>query len=125
MRKQALIVEDNLIVRMQIADVLADLNMKVTEAGSGEEALALLSDGTAINYLVTDVGIPGSMDGLTLAKTVRQQRPDTGIVIATGRDLQIADVPYGAVLIKKPFGTRSLEAALDQVEQRQRNSRSF
>ena len=70
-----LVVEDELPIRMVIADVLSDLGYTVLEAGDGRSGLKVLEAGARIDLLITDVGLPGGMNGRQLADAARQRRP--------------------------------------------------
>jgi CheY-like chemotaxis protein len=79
-----LLVEDSDDVR-QVADMyLRSLGYQVVAASSGEEALALLEKTGRIDLLFTDVIMPGGMNGLVLAEKLRQLRPGTPVLLATG-----------------------------------------
>ncbi|QCG93503.1 response regulator [Azospirillum sp. TSA2s] len=96
-----LLVEDDAIVRMGTMALLENLGHQVIEADSGEEALAVLSDGAEIDALVTDFAMPG-MNGAAVVRGARQLRPGIPALIVTG----YADTPdFGEAvrLLRKPF----------------------
>ena len=78
-----LLVEDDPAVRQLVREVLVELRYEVLEAGSGDEALPLLSESRPIDLLVSDVGLPG-MNGRQLAEIARASRPDLPILFVTG-----------------------------------------
>ncbi len=82
-RGRALLVDDEELVRMSTADMLADLGFEVLEAGSGEEALGLFREGAAVDLLVTDHLMPG-MSGAELAREARALRPGLPVLIVSG-----------------------------------------
>jgi CheY-like chemotaxis protein len=82
-RGRALLVDDEDLVRMSTADMLADMGFEVLEAGSAEEALRLLHEGAEVDILVTDHLMPG-MSGANLARTVRSLRPGLPVLIVSG-----------------------------------------
>ncbi len=98
--------EDDALVRMGTADMLADLGHHVTEASTGAEALRLLADCTDV--LISDLGLP-DMDGLTLVARAQAMRPDLRVIIASGRD---RDETTELVWLTKPFNRDSLRGAL-------------
>ena len=69
---------------MVIADVLSDLGYTVLEAGDGRSGLKILEAGTLVDLLITDVGLPGGMNGRQLADAARQRRPDLKVLFITG-----------------------------------------
>jgi CheY-like chemotaxis protein len=82
-RPTILLVEDELIVRLWTADELRDEGFDVVEAANADEALSVLRDDGPVDLLMTDIRMPGSMDGLRLAKTVHAVWPDLKIVVAS------------------------------------------
>ncbi|WP_040638895.1 response regulator [Microvirga lotononidis] len=105
-----LVVEDEALVRMTLVDVLEDAGFKVLEAAHADEALQHLQAVPRINAIVTDVEMPrGSLNGFELARKVRQERKEIGVLIASGRAApQPGDLPEGAVFIGKPVHPGSL-----------------
>src|SRR4051794_3354103 len=80
-----LVVEDEMLVRMIAAEVLAEAGFTVIECASAEEALAVLHARADVQVVFTDVNMPGPLDGLTLVHIVHQQWPAVGIAIGSGR----------------------------------------
>lgn len=112
--RRVLLVEDNALIRMSDADMLADLGYEVLEAESAEAGVQILEH-DAVDILVTDLGLPG-MSGEELAREVRRRWPHIGIVFATGMN-EAPSLEHGpaAVLLRKPHGPDELKAALDAV----------
>ena len=78
-----LVVEDEVLIRMVIADYLRGCGYKVIEAANADEALALLQhEEIAVDAVFSDIEMPGSMDGFGLAKWLRTHRPDTDVLLA-------------------------------------------
>ena len=106
-----LLVEDDALVRMANAAVLAETGMTVTEAATGEEALSLLEADGGIGILVTDFAMPG-MTGADLARLVRRHRPDLPVLIVTGYAekavLQDLGVEPGIRILSKPIPPTAL-----------------
>lgn len=109
----ALLVDDEDLVRMSTADMLADLGYDVTEASSGEEALRLIKAGMRFDLLVTDHLMPG-MTGTDLAAAIRSMRPDTSVLLVSGyaENEGIApDLPR----LTKPFRKDELAVSLAKL----------
>nr|WP_229510645.1 MULTISPECIES: response regulator [unclassified Massilia] len=83
-RARILVVEDNEDVRELAETMLEGAGYAVVSAPSGEQALTLLEEGSAIDLVFTDVMMPGGMNGLQLADQVRARRPGTPILVTTG-----------------------------------------
>jgi CheY-like chemotaxis protein len=110
----ALIVEDDFEVRGLAAALLEEIDLKVVEASSAEEALDYLrlhSDDVA--FLFADVRLPCLMDGLDLVRTVRLKWPWVRTVLTSGKPLdpQEGDVPRDVRFMQKPW--RALEVLME------------
>jgi CheY-like chemotaxis protein len=115
-----LVVEDNVIVRATICDVLRDEGFRVLEASSVEEALKLLNAVVVVHVILIDLHLPGSRDGLDLARIARQQFPATRIVLTSGK-VPASTVPDLADLgpfLRKPYLiSRVVDLIRDSVRQ--------
>jgi signal transduction histidine kinase/DNA-binding response OmpR family regulator len=113
-RCRVLLVEDNDLIRMASADMLAELDCNVMEAGSAEEGLALLEQGV-VDIVVSDLGLPG-MSGEAFCREVRGRWPQIGIIFATGMDRGPAlQDDSRTALLSKPHGLDELRTALEKV----------
>lgn len=106
---RVLLVEDEMLVRMTTAAMLADLGHDVLEAETGAEALARLALG--IDLVVCDLGLP-DMDGLALVGQVRERLPGVPVVVASGAARTEAQ---DVVWLGKPYDESALRSALDQA----------
>jgi len=109
-RPLILVVEDEVLVRMTLVDVLEDAGFKVIEAAHADEALRVLSAVSGIHAVVTDVEMPrGSINGFELARQVRASQQEIGVLIASGRAApKPGDLPDGALFIGKPVHPETL-----------------
>lgn len=99
-----LIVDDEVLIRMLIADELLDTGLVTFEAGSAQEALALLDQHPEITVLFTDINMPGAMNGIELARIAQTRRPDIRIYLSSGRCPPSNDEwPERGVFIEKPY----------------------
>jgi CheY-like chemotaxis protein len=116
-RPLILVVEDEALVRITLVDVLEDAGFKVIEAVHADEALRVLRAVPGIQAVVTDVEMPrGSINGFELARRVRQDRQDIGVLIASGRAApQPGDLPDGALFIGKPADPGTLVRLLETL----------
>ena len=111
-----LIVEDEPIVRFYESELAEGAGFLTLMAGNAEEALRELEGPIAVRILLTDVAMPGAMDGIDLANLVRQRWPDVRIVVASGHvDSQQGDGREDIVYVRKPFTPNELIAALQSV----------
>lgn len=99
-----LVVEDEALLRMDIADVLQEAGFEVLEAANADEAIVALESDPRIRLVFTDVDMPGTMDGLRLARVVANRWPPVRLIITSGHRLvQITDIPDGSVFFAKPY----------------------
>jgi CheY-like chemotaxis protein len=80
-----LLVEDEAMISEMVANVLHEYGFSVHEASNGNEALRYLNSGGAADVLLTDINLPGGIDGTELAIRAREMRPELPIVYASGR----------------------------------------
>lgn len=78
-----LVVDDEAIIRSMLADELRDAGFAVIECSSADEALLVLELGEPISLLLSDIRMPGPIDGVGLARLVRQDYPDLKIVLSS------------------------------------------
>jgi DNA-binding NtrC family response regulator len=108
-----LVVEDEAIVRLELAAWFTELGLTVLTACDADEAIAILDRRPEIELLMTDIKMSGSMDGLRLAHHVRHRWPPVKIIVASGLiDTQIGELPAGSFFLPKPFERRRLWRAL-------------
>jgi two-component system, response regulator PdtaR len=99
-----LIVEDEAVIRVSAAGMLADAGFRTIEAANGDEALKLLDADSDVQLLFTDVRMPGTMDGLSLARRVRDRWPHIGIMVTSSRSMAGYDgLPSGSRFEQKPY----------------------
>ena len=107
-----LIVDDDTTVRMLVAEVLTEQRYDVLEASDGPSALKLLESGTRIDLMITDVGLPGGMNGRQVADAARQMRPDMKVLFITGYAENAAigngHLDPGMAILTKPFAMSTL-----------------
>ncbi|OAI31511.1 hybrid sensor histidine kinase/response regulator [Methylosinus sp. R-45379] len=109
---KTLLVEDQLEVRMQIADALEEMGCDVIEADDGNAGLKVLESGESLRLLVTDVGLPG-VSGRHLAEAARAAHPDLPILLITGyagKSLDSLDLASNIEVLRKPFTLEELAA---------------
>lgn len=108
-RPAALIVEDQPFVGMIASDILRESGFATFHAYDAQEALQQLGDHPEIDVVLTEMELPGEVDGIELAHRIASERPGTRLVIACeGSERRLADLPRGARVIRKPFATAEL-----------------
>jgi CheY-like chemotaxis protein len=112
--RSILIVEDEALIRFNLIDFFEDAGYRVFEAESADEAIAILDRDSTIRIVLTDIQMPGSMDGLRLAHYIRDRFPPTVLAVTSGMlSPTKADLPADSFFVAKPFDTRRL---LGQIE---------
>ena len=107
--KVVLVVEDEPIIRFDTACTLEAAGFKVVEAEDASEALEQIRHNPDIGLVITDINMPGPMNGLALAAHVRELRPRIRVVIASGQGMLVKEVAaLGLPFLHKPVHTAEL-----------------
>jgi CheY-like chemotaxis protein len=113
-----LVVEDDPTLCYITSALIEDVGYEVITALNADEAIEILEHNKNIRVVFTDVEMPGSMDGLNLAKVVRNRWPSVEIILTSGHHgLVAADLPEGTLFLLKPYRSDSLLAAMPNVDQ--------
>ncbi len=114
-----LVVDDEPSVRLLIVDVLHELGYAAIEAVDGAGGMRVLDSGARIDLLVTDVGLPGGMNGRQLADAARAGRPDLHVLFITGFAenalLNNGQLEPGMAVLTKPFAIDALATRIRQL----------
>ena len=109
-----LVIDDEPSVRSLVAEVLREHGFATLEAGDGPSGLRILNSGQRIDLLVTDVGLPGGLNGRQVADAARMRRPDLKILFITGYAENAAVgnglLEPGMEVMTKPFAMMDLAA---------------
>ena len=114
-----LFVDDEPTIRMLIAEVLEELGYGATEAADGAAGLRVLRSDVRIDLLVTDVGLPGGMNGRQVADAARVARPELKVLFITGYAenavLSHGHLDPGMHVLTKPFTMEALAARISDL----------
>ncbi|MGJ5078731.1 PAS domain-containing protein [Bradyrhizobium sp. HKCCYLS3013] len=114
-----LVVDDEPTVRMVVMEVLDECGYAVVEAKDGPTGLAALQSDARIDLLITDVGLPGGMNGRQLADAARATRPDLKVLFITGYAenaiLSSGQLAPGMQVLTKPFDVEALAARVGEM----------
>jgi CheY-like chemotaxis protein len=115
-RPVILVVEDEFLLRMDAAEMVAAAGFAVVEAANADEAIEILETRSDIAVVFTDIQMPGTMDGLRLARAVRGRWPPIKIVATSGH-LTVAetDLPEGGRFLPKPYSAVDVTCVLREV----------
>ena len=108
-RPVILVVEDEFLIRTATADAISDAGFEVLEAGTGEEAIAVLESRGDIRVVFTDIRMPGSIDGAKLAHAIKQRWPPVSVMATSGHvALETLNLPAGTLLFPKPYSAEDV-----------------
>jgi CheY-like chemotaxis protein len=113
-RAAVLVVDDEPLVRMMVADELRDHDYFVMEARSGDEAAQLLNDGAQVDLVFTDVRMPGLIDGIALGRLIASEFPKIRVIVASGN---VSALPRGVAdfFFSKPYDLASVVQKIETV----------
>jgi CheY-like chemotaxis protein len=115
-RPVVLIVEDDFLLRMDAADMIKAAGFEVIEAGNADQAIEVLEARPDITVVFTDIQMPGSMDGLKLARAVRGRWPPIKIIATSGRlHVDEVDLPEGGRFLPKPYSHAQVTRVLREL----------
>ena len=115
-RPVVLIVEDEILLRMNAIDMIKEAGFEAVEAGNADEAIVMLESRTDIRVVFTDIQMPGSMDGLKLAAAVRGRWPPIKIIATSGHYvMREGDLPAGGVFLPKPYTLERVATMLHKL----------
>jgi CheY-like chemotaxis protein len=114
-----LVVDDEPTVRMLVAEVLHDLGYTAIEAADAAAGLSILQSSARIDLLVSDVGLPGGMNGRQMADAARVARPDLKVLFITGYAenavIGNGQLGPGMHVLTKPFPMETLASRLKSL----------
>lgn len=108
-----LVVEDEMMLRMRVVDMVEDAGYVPVEAVDADEAMSILQARSDIALMVTDVQMPGSMNGLQLAHVVHERWPPIKIILASGQlKLSGSEIPVDSRFFGKPLQSAEIIAEM-------------
>lgn len=108
-----LVVEDDEILRSLTADAISLLNIVVVESANADDALSLLESHSSIALVVTDICMPGRIDGLELAKVIWSRWPNLPVILTSGNTvIPVGLLPSHAAFLRKPWSLDTLHQAV-------------
>jgi len=102
-KSTVLIVDDEVLVRAMVADPLRDDGFRVVEAINADEALAILRSATRVDLVLTDMRMPGTMDGAGLVRLIRTEFPSIKVILMSSEPPDDSLLPALDHYVSKPF----------------------
>jgi signal transduction histidine kinase/ActR/RegA family two-component response regulator len=115
---RVLLVEDDDEVAALVSEMLGQLGYKVTLAATAAAALGALADGRSVDLVFSDIMMPGGMNGVELAREIKNRRSDIPVLLTSGfweAAAQEAETA-GVQILRKPYHIEDLAAALDAAK---------
>lgn len=111
----ALVVDDEPVLRMDVADMVEDEGYQVVEARTVDAAYSFLAQYPSLRLLVTDIETPGTMDGCQLAWEVSKRWPHICVVVASSiRRPADGELPPSAIYVAKPLTADVVHEAIEE-----------
>jgi two-component system, response regulator PdtaR len=104
------------LLRMDAVDIVRNAGFEAIEAANADQAIAIIEADPDIHIVFTDVQMPGTMDGLRLARFIRDRWPPIKIVATSGR-LRVVeeDLPKGSIFVPKPYSPAEIIRTLREL----------
>jgi len=114
-----LVVEDNLLIRMDSSDILKDAGFRVIEAEGADDAIARPEKADHVELLFSDVDMPGSMNGLALAEVVHRRWPNIRLLLTSGEhDIADEQIPDDGRFLPEPYSAKAIVEEIRELLER-------
>ena len=116
--KRVLVVEDQDLVRLVLVDLLRDEGFQVVEVSTGDAAAVLIDGPDGFDLVVTDIQMPGKLDGIAVGRHARRRHVDIPIIYVTGQPESMARVGWlGSrdAFVRKPYGLQDMVAVVTRL----------
>jgi CheY-like chemotaxis protein len=108
-----LIVEDEALIRMSAVHMLEDAGFATVEAGNADDAMKILELRSDIRVVFTDINMPGTLDGMRLARWMRGRWPRIHLILTSGLTCPMdKDIPANGRFLRKPYSPEHVIAAI-------------
>lgn len=113
MKPTVLVVEDDATLRFLVAEALSLFDLNVVECATADDALQLLQQTNQVNLVLTDIRMPGQIDGLELAKLIWKHWPQLPVILTSGHmNLGAERLPEQSAFMAKPWTLDQLHRAV-------------
>ena len=115
-RPAVLVVEDEPLIRMGAVSIVEDAGCEALEASHADAAIQILESRSDIRLVLTDVDMPGTMDGLKLAHHISNRWPPIRLIVVSGKLLiEASHLPRGARFFGKPYADTAVSRAVKEM----------
>src|SRR5262245_59676433 len=117
-----LLVEDELLIRLMMADQLKSRGFAIIEEADADEAVSMLSGGISFDLLLADVQMPGTLDGVELARLIRAKHPSVKVILGSAH-IPLPDWAEAAdAICGKPYDLAELTSTINRLVSSERRS---
>ncbi len=114
-----LVVDDEPLIRIGLVSLVEEWGHEAFSAGNAAAAIAVLEANQSIELIITDVDMPGTMDGIALAKYVAGRWPPVRLIVVSGKVAPAdGDLPEGARFFSKPYHDQLIHSAIEEMRAR-------
>lgn len=117
--KSLLLVEDDSLLCESLFEYFEGRGWHLTAVGTADEAIGLVGRGASYDLVLTDIMMPGRLDGIDLARCILQERPTARVIVMSGYSARAAElnevVSKGARFLTKPFRLTELDAVIEEL----------
>lgn len=111
-----LVVESDALIRISAVHMVQDSGFEAVPACNADEAIRVLESLSDIRVVFTGINMSGSMNGLRLARAIRDRWPPIHVIVASGRDAPACkELPTNGRFLRKPYTAEQVEAALREL----------
>ncbi len=115
-RPTVLVVEDEPLIRLGAIEFVEQAGCEALEAQNVDQAIGILEGRSDIRIVLTDVDMPGSMDGVRLAHYIRNRWPPIHLIVASGKAIIAeAQLPAGARFFAKPYPEHAIAETISRL----------
>lgn len=116
MTVKVLVVEDEPLLRMLAVDLVEEAGFEALEACDADQAIHVLETVDDVRILMTDIDMPGTMDGLKLAAATRHRWPPIQIIVVSGKQRPLPhEIPEDGAFFTKPYDVRTITDTLHRM----------
>jgi DNA-binding response OmpR family regulator len=109
--RTVLVIEDEILVRVEVADVLREAGMCVIEARDADEAIEHLRVGRSVDFVFADIELPGTMNGLEFCAAIERRFPQLKFLVTSGR-ISAQEAMFVGSFIPKPYNPADVVARI-------------
>jgi CheY-like chemotaxis protein len=114
-KRVVLVVEDEILIRIAIADYLRGLGYGVIESANAQDAIAVVASRVPVDLVFTDINMPGEMDGQSLANWLLAHRPELPVILTSGATKAAGGSGNRRRFVAKPYLAGSVEQHIREL----------